>query len=65
MYSMKYDLITVYNLNLTTAVEAIHWGTRALPFQLVALVTYVKYIKFWFNDWYLKKKREEWREKVR
>ena len=65
MYSMKYDLITVYNLNLTTAVEAIRWGTRALPFQLVALVTYVKYIKFLFNDWDLKKKREEWREKVR
>ena len=56
---MKYDLIIVYNLNLSTADEAIRWGTRALPFQLVALVTYVKYIKFWFNDWYLKKKREE------
>ena len=65
MYSMKYDLIIDYNQNLSTADEAIRWGTRALPFQLVTLATYVKYIKFWFNDWYLKKKKEEWREKVR
>ena len=30
---MKYDLVIVYNLNLTAAAEVIREGTRALPFQ--------------------------------